>query len=137
MVFYKTIGFHLFFLICLENIRITNNRRLNTTVLDISSISPKFIKVNTPPTHNETFIIFQILDNYKSSYEYKLFISVLDKNIYLKDTNYYKNWLFSNEDYDNFLENRENIWKEWSLKIVTNQRIIKLSDLNQSINIIK
>lgn len=118
--------------ISIINLKRTSTRTLNKTLLNLNEISPIFIKVETSPTPNETLIKFQILENYKSSYSYRLYISELNKETYLSDTNKYKNWLYTNEDYDSFLENENDKWNSWAIKLETNQRIIKLSDLKES-----
>ena len=66
-----------------------------------------------------------------------MYISELNKEIYLNDIDKYKNWLYTPEDYDSFFEKESNKFKDWSLKLETNERIIKISDLKGSINIIK
>lgn len=106
-----------------------HNRIIKKEDYDLSNIFPKFMKAETMPSSNESFLKFQILQNYTFEYNYRLFISQLDKNAYQLKMDFYKNWLYEDEDYDSFLENNNNLWKNWYVYRETNERIIKLSNL--------
>lgn len=114
----------------LENIII--NRLIKKEDFDLSNVSPKFIKVETSPTPTETFLKFEILENYPFEYKYRLFVSELDKAQNKLNLNFFKNWLYEDEDYDLLLESNNSLWKNWNMTHETNERIMKITNLSPS-----
>ncbi len=109
-----------------------DNRLIDKSEYDLSHLSPKFVKVETIAIQTETFVKFQNLENSKFEYRYRLFISKLDKNAYQSNIDFFKNWLYEEEDYDSFLENKTNYWNEWKVLFETDERITKITNLQPS-----
>lgn len=112
-------------------------KSISTKLIDpndfnLSAIFPMFIKIEINPLQKDAFIKFQTLDNYKFQYSYKLYISELDTTIYYSNTTYFKNWQFTEENYDSFFQTDQSLWKNWVEFLTTNERITKISNLNES-----
>jgi hypothetical protein len=107
--------------------------RILSNQLDILTITPTFEKVETKTTSDSAFIKFQIIDNYIHEISYQLYISEFDLTINPgQNLDFFRNWEYNNDDFLNFYDINNSVWKSWVVAFSGKKRIVKLTNLKSN-----